>query len=528
MAVGLDRLARERHGRNAVHVVQLVRQALPRRGAAAHVREHGREGRVLLLHAAPCAPAHVHDVAHVVLDDAVHRELNAPPLRVACVVLAKQHDLLARADAVQARELLRHQHAVVAKRHGLARCAVAQAHAARKARGRTRHHDARARLLRGGGGAALAACQYRAALHALHPARARIPKARHHGAHVLLGGVRVHAHGGVVADDGAKLPVDDVPYGVVQAKAHQEQRGAACDAHHRHEQAALVAKQVPERDLPREGQPPPQRAHALQEDAPARLGRARQHEGGRRLAQGGRHREPCGRKRHAHAEAAGRERDARAHGKRQAKARHRVDDAVRAYHDERQHLREHRDAKDGARAGREQRVREVHRRDAGAAVAQRLVRADLLTVVLDHARHRRERHQGRHQEEHGGKHRGYVVHALRVRLVGGRALALRAVEHVDLRPLHGVHLGLGGVCLALRLLKLCLGIRLKSLEALLCRRVRRAAHALCHGLHATLVRGRPALEPARAADGKVRLRVRHVLRKRGVRHVHVLPYGAVA
>ena len=119
---------------------------------------------------------------------------------------------------------------------------------------------------------------------------------------------------------------------------------------------------------------------------------------------------------------------------------HRVDDGIGAHHDEGQDLRECHDAHGGAHHTGDARIDEVLRRNGSRAVAQRLVCADEHAVILDHARHGGQRHQRRHQEEDEGEDVGDGVDATRVSVIGGRALALGAVERIDVGQLDFVDL----------------------------------------------------------------------------------------
>ena len=91
------------------------------------------------------------------------------------------------------------------------------------------------------------------------------------------------------------------------------------------------------------------------------------------------------------------------------------------------------------------------------------MRADDEALLIDHARHRGERDERGHEEEDEGKDLRYLVHALRVGLEAGRALVFRAVEHVEVRGLHGVDVGLRGGYLALGVGELGVGLAARGL-----------------------------------------------------------------
>jgi len=81
-------------------------------------------------------------------------------------------------------------------------------------------------------------------------ATARLVEVGLDGVHIISRRVTGESDHRVVVKDGAVLAVDDVPDGIMQAKAHEEQGRAARDANDRHEEAPLVAEEVAAGNLP--------------------------------------------------------------------------------------------------------------------------------------------------------------------------------------------------------------------------------------------------------------------------------------
>ena len=424
-----------------------------------HVTPDGGKDRLVLVHTTPGVLAHIDEVAHVVLRDARHREGMSLPRRVAYVVLVVEDYGVPRPDAMEAGQLLRHDHRVVVEGQLLLGQAVAEAQGPLYLLRVLGHHHADSGLFRGAGRGARA---FRLHVVEVHPHQvrglARGVQVVHDLAHVQLGGPVGQADGRVVVDDGPKLQVDDVPDGVMQTKAHQKEGRAARDADDGHEQAPLVAKEVAGRHLPGEGEAPPQGTDALQQDALASLWCAGQHEGCGGLPEARGDGRPGGQEGHAHTQSTSPQGDGQVEGQGQAPERHRVDDRVGRRDDQGQDLREDRDAKDRADSRGQQRIEEVAAGNAGLAVAQGFEGAYLHAVIVHQARHRGQGHQGRHQEEDKGKDVPYVVHALGVRLVGGGPLALGPVQGVDVRQVHVVYLPLGVLNLRPGVGKLLVGV----------------------------------------------------------------------
>ena len=400
----------------------------------------GREDRLARAHAPPGVAAHVHEVAHVVFGHTGYDQLVPVAHGIAHLVLVEERYSIARRKSVLHGKLLGHQNGVVVKGERLARQAVLEGDGPGHLPHVARHHHVHADGLVVAVGRRL----HVLVLHA-HDAGhlAAILQAAHHAMHVELDGLVIEAHRRVKVNDGPILAVDDVPDGVVQAKANEQQGRAAGDADDRHEEAPLVTEEVAEGNLPGKGEAAPHGDDALEQDALARLGRARQHEGGRHLTQARDDRAPGSQQRDAHTQAARSQRDAQIDGQRERVERDRVDDGVRAHDDEGQHLREDHDAHGGPHHARYARVGEVLCRNGARAVSQGLVGTNEHAVVLDHAGHGGQRDQRCHQKEDEREHVGNGVDAARVGMIGGCTLALGAVERVDVGKLDLVDLALG-------------------------------------------------------------------------------------
>ena len=220
---------------------------------------------------------------------------------VAHLVHVTEHHGVANANAQAGCELLGNDKGVSVKGNLFVRGAAPQRHCALKGRRVLGHNHAHTQRVCG------VAAGGRVHGDLLHAVLARHLASRGkdilHGSHVLIGRAVLDTHGGVVVNDGPVLAVDNVPDGVVEAKAHQKQRRAARHPCHRHGKAALVAEHVAASDLPREREPVPERTDAFEKNSLSRLGRQRKHELGGRLAQARDHGTPGGNKRHANANA---------------------------------------------------------------------------------------------------------------------------------------------------------------------------------------------------------------------------------
>ena len=194
----------------------------------------------------------------------------------------------------------------------------------------------------------------------------------------------------------------------------------------------------------------------LQQDALAGLGSRRLHEGGRGLAQGGRGGRPGGQKRDADAESGGGKRDGPIDG--HGAPGHVVDDGIGLHDDPGQHLGEHRDADDAARAGGQSGVDEVLRGDARPRVAERLEGADEHALLLHHAGHGGKGHERRHEEEDEGEERRDGIDAVGVGGEAHHAEVLSAVHDEPVWRLDVVDVLLGVGQLLLGRIKLLVGL----------------------------------------------------------------------
>ena len=268
-----------------------------------------------------------------------------------------------------------------------------------------------------------------------------------------------HADNSVVVIELAVLLVDDVVDGVLQPQACEQERRAAGDAHDCHDKATLVAEEVARGDLPGERQATPHGADTLEQNALARLGRARKHEERRSLTQrrggsepsrdyGDSHAEPRGGGGHGGVDRAGATRDG-------------VDDRIGTHDEPGQELRERDDTDDRADSARHDGVDKVLRGDARLAVAKRLERADKHALLLHHARHGGKRDKRCHEEEQKREDLRNLINATRIRLEALGADILREVKHVHLALgiRDRIYVGLGIGELRLGVGELLLGIR---------------------------------------------------------------------
>ena len=211
------------------------------------------------------------------------------------------------------------------------------------------------------------------------------------------GDIFVHAHDRVVVVQLAKLLVDDVVDGILQAKARKKQSRAAGDADDGHAEASLIAEEVARGNLPREGQSTPNRTNALQQNALASLGRTREHERRGLLAQGGRHGKPSGQHGDANAETC--RGQGNGHIDRHGPTGNGVNDGV-GFHDEpRQKRGERQDTHNRSHTARDRRIAQILTRNACVGIAQRFIGTNEHTVLVHHARHGGERNKCCNQEE---------------------------------------------------------------------------------------------------------------------------------
>ena len=243
----------------------------------------------------------------------------------------------------------------------------------------------------------------------------------------------------VVVVNVAVLLGDDGVQRIRDAKARHQQRGAARHADDRHPEALFVAQQVAAGNFPAEGQPPPQRGDAFQQNALAGLGGAGQHKGRRVLLQGG----AAGQRRDAHGEqdkgAARKQRLAQPPGG--GNRRHIIHQFIGGPDDGREGLEA--DGQSGycARCSRREGVDQVLLHDGCARIAQGFQRADLQAFFLDHAGHGGGYYQCRHQEEEyrkDGGNGGELIH------IGGKGRIADVFAAVPDVPGGVLHIVQGG------------------------------------------------------------------------------------
>ena len=246
--------------------------------------------------------------------------------------------------------------------------------------------------------------------------------------------IRVHADAGIVGPDRGVLLIHDLGDRVAQAEGHQQQPHARPDAEDGHEEALLIAEQVAEGRLLRKAHPLPQEGHALQQHALALRGRRRTHQlRGRgakfRIARRiGRQHRAQHRNRHR------RRRKPPLDGRDQH-GHIDIEDVVGRLDDIGQHAAAEQDAQHAAQHRGRERIADVFGRDRALRIAQRLHRADLQALLLHHARHGRQRHQRRHQEEDRREHLPDCADAVGVHAVFDVGLNALAVKDVPFR--HG-------------------------------------------------------------------------------------------
>ena len=179
-----------------------------------------------------------------------------------------------------------------------------------------------------------------------------------------------------------------------------------------------------------EGHSFPQGADVLKEDALARLWRARAHQARGRFAQRGKAGPERCKGRAGNCRQHGEDRDPRIDA--QLDIRHLIHDLI----GRKDHLGEEDvtddKADEASRQARQESVEDVLARDGEAAVAHRLQRTDLHALLFDHARHRRQAHERRHEEEDHGEDACKVRHALGVLAVARVAGVITAAEEIPL------------------------------------------------------------------------------------------------
>lgn len=169
----------------------------------------------------PGVGAQVDDVAHVVLDDAGHRDASGGAGRVSHGVLPGQRQVVARAHAQCPGGLLGDEHRVRAERHGPVSDSFAKVDGAGQASGVAGDDHLHGQVVGAG-----ALRQHGSRIHARQALRAAVDeRAPHPPGRGVVEAAR-DGDGHVIALDLAELDVDDVPDRVVQAEADEHQRRA--------------------------------------------------------------------------------------------------------------------------------------------------------------------------------------------------------------------------------------------------------------------------------------------------------------
>ena len=387
-AVRAHRLVVEAGGLHAVDTKQLVGKRLALAFVARRLRVVGREGRLRAEALLVGVRSHEHVLAHVVFHDARDRELVLLPRRVADSILFLDDERVTDRKAEFRRELFRQDHAVFADVESLPAFTVAHVDEPFEHLAVAWHHEFEALFV-------IAAFDGRDHVLGMHGREvAHRIALRERFLHLLLALFRslvARAHHEVIVVDIVELLVDDVVDGILQAKPRQQQRRTAGNADDGHEETPLIAEYVARRDFPGERKPAPQRANPLEQNALARLRRARQHKRCRGLAQRRvRRKTRC---RQGDADAQSRRQDCQTRVDGRGPKRHGINNAIRILDENRQELRKRRDADQTADAARHRSVDQVFGGNTALSVAERFVRADQHALFVDHARHSRQAHQ---------------------------------------------------------------------------------------------------------------------------------------
>ena len=278
-----------------------------------------------------------------------------------------------------------------------------------------------------------------------HPLGHQLAAVQHGGdlSQLVFGDVVHQADLGAVRGNLVVLLVKHVVQGVADAEAGDNQGGTAADADDRHPEPLLVPEQVAYGHLPGKGHPLPQRANPLQQHPAAGLGALGPHELGGHRGESG---EAGGKGRTGDAQ------HRRAHGEQrhigkeeQLHVPHGVEHLPGVEDNSGDNGDAHSQAQHAPKEGGEETVPHILQGDGAAAVPQGLQAADLHPLVLHHAGHGGQAHQGRHQEENQGEHAGQVAHPLRILLVGHVAHVGVPVQDVPLAVLNLGHLPAGVV-----------------------------------------------------------------------------------
>ena len=287
----------------------------------------------------------------------------------------------------------------------------------------------------------------------------------------VIGNIVHQADLGAVWGNLVVLLVKHIVQGVAHAEAGDNQGGAPADADNGHPEPLLVPEQVAHGHLPGKGHPLPYRANPLQQHPAAGLGTPGPHKlggyGGEGGKAGGKGRAGDAQHRRAH-------REQRHVGQQEElHVSHGVEHLPGIEDNGGDNGDAHSQAQHAPEEGGKEAVPHVLQGDGAAAVAQSLQAADLHPLVLHHAGHGGQAHQGRHQEENQGEHTGQIAHALRVLLVGHIAHVGVPAQNVPLAVLNLGYLpagvvellpGIGQLFLRLRL---AVGILLLAVQQLL-------------------------------------------------------------
>jgi hypothetical protein len=207
---------------------------------------HGQVRRFLAEGALVGGRGHEGVVADIVLDDAGHGHRVGGGRGVAQIVLLGEGDGIARRKPQLHRELLGNDRPLGRQRHRLAACALAEVPQVLESRGILGGHDG------GHGLGTVGALGDHGGLRGAHR-HGQLRRIGQDGVGRLprtAVGIGLLAYHHVVVHQLAVLHVDDVVDGVLQPQARQQQRRAAGDADHGHDQAPLVAEDIAKRHLP--------------------------------------------------------------------------------------------------------------------------------------------------------------------------------------------------------------------------------------------------------------------------------------